>query len=48
MTDLLVDAIVFCLIAYVSYTYIPKPIGVIIAIVAGVIFLIKYLIPLLA
>ena len=47
MTDLLAPFIVLAIIAWLSYRYIPMPVGLIIAVVAGLIFLVRYLLPLL-
>jgi hypothetical protein len=45
MSDLLVALVVFAIVAWVSYKYIPAPVGMIIAVVAGLVFLVKYLLP---
>ena len=47
MTNLLVPFIVLALIAWISYRYIPMPVGLVIAVVCGIIFLVRYLFPLL-
>lgn len=47
LTDLLVPFIVLLVIGWVSYRYLPMPIGLVIAVVCGLIFLVNYLLPLL-
>ena len=47
MTDLLVPFIVLALIGWISMRYLPMPVSLVIAFICGLIFLVRYLLPLL-